>query len=138
MWMRNLVAPQPRIGQCPLAFSPSRCRSMSDPVRIAYMVAAGGHAGAPPDVGHGALTAPIRQIVTWMAERFGLERRLVDWFVGVFFAKVAIYLREAGGPERRAASNHHRIRPHRGDPRPRLTPDQPVTRAPEEPQETTP
>jgi hypothetical protein len=50
--------------------------------------------GAPNSVVEGYPTAPLRQIAEWVAQRFGLDTRLVRTFVAVFFREVAAYLGE--------------------------------------------
>ncbi len=51
--------------------------------------------GAPADVSQGVTTVPIRQILTWISERFGLEYRLVDWFVAIAFREIGAYFATA-------------------------------------------
>lgn len=57
--------------------------------------------GAPQEVAQGWVTAPIRQALSWVADRFGLDRDLVHRFVATFFGEVATYLRDT---DRRAAA----------------------------------
>jgi hypothetical protein len=60
-----------------------------------------GQLGAPIEVTQGYGTLPVRQAISWVADRFGLDSALVEWFVGRFFGEVATYL---GRPDRRAAA----------------------------------
>lgn len=59
--------------------------------------------GATPQVAQGLATAPLRQFVHWIATRFGLDNRLVHWFVRAFLTEVHHYLRDPEAPERRAS-----------------------------------
>ncbi|MEU8006193.1 hypothetical protein AB0B66_33970 [Catellatospora sp. NPDC049111] len=57
--------------------------------------------GMPAEVAAGRLTVPVRQIVSWMAERTALNVDTVDWFVGQFLTEVHAYF--GGDPALRAA-----------------------------------
>ncbi|MER5254503.1 hypothetical protein [Streptomyces sp. NPDC002855] len=59
--------------------------------------------GIPDAVGAGRVTAPLRQALGWVANRHGLGRPLVEWFIATFFREVAAYLRHEGGAVRTAA-----------------------------------
>lgn len=65
--------------------------------------------GAPTPVAQGALTLPLRQAASWIAEHFGLDGRLTHLFIRVFFREVATYLRtpdsEARGRARRTVED---------------------------------
>ncbi|MBS2961507.1 hypothetical protein KGA66_00515 [Actinocrinis puniceicyclus] len=59
--------------------------------------------GAPPEIAQGRLTRPVRQIAEWMATRYGLDSKLVRWFVATFLAEVEAYLGEREGAARHEA-----------------------------------
>jgi hypothetical protein len=59
--------------------------------------------GAPAEVAQGYLTQPVRQFAEWVAARFGLDARLMRWFVATFLTEVDAYLRDEDGAARRAA-----------------------------------
>jgi hypothetical protein len=61
--------------------------------------------GVPDELSHGPATVPLRYLADWVARRFGLDTRLVRWFVAVFFREVATYLAEVDAPARVAARN---------------------------------
>jgi len=52
--------------------------------------------GAPVEVAQGYLTQPLQQIAEWVAARFGLDARLVRWFVATFLTEVDACLHAAG------------------------------------------
>lgn len=47
--------------------------------------------GAPEPIAQGHVTRPVRALISWIAQRFGLEHRMVHWFVERFFTEVASY-----------------------------------------------
>jgi hypothetical protein len=57
--------------------------------------------GAPAEVAQGYGSMPVRQAASWVADRFGLDNRLLSWFVTRFFREVPAYL---GDGARRAAA----------------------------------
>jgi hypothetical protein len=57
--------------------------------------------GVPQPIAQGQVTRPVRSLISWVANRFGLDRRTVEWLVGQFFPDVATYF---GDPVRRAAA----------------------------------
>jgi hypothetical protein len=59
--------------------------------------------GAPPEIAQGRLTQPVQQIAQWIAARYGLDAKLVRWFVATFLGEVEAYLGEGGGDARNAA-----------------------------------
>lgn len=59
--------------------------------------------GLPDSLAQGYPTAPVRLIADWVADRFGLDGRLVRTFVAVFFREVAAYLGD-DLPDGRAAA----------------------------------
>jgi hypothetical protein len=59
--------------------------------------------GVPDELSQGPATVPLRYLADWVARRFGLDTRLVRWFVAVFFREVATYLTETDGAARLAA-----------------------------------
>jgi len=48
--------------------------------------------GAPAEIAQGYGTMPMRQAISWVATRYGLDNRLVSWFVHRFFREVPTYL----------------------------------------------
>lgn len=71
---------------------------------VARLVLAWGIAlGAPDELAQGPATMPLRYLADWVARRFGLDNRVVRWFVAVFFREVATYLDETDGAARIAA-----------------------------------
>jgi hypothetical protein len=72
--------------------------------QVARLVLAWGVAmGVPDELAQGPATVPLRHLADWVARRFGLDSRLVRWFVAVFFREVATYLQEIDGATRIAA-----------------------------------
>ncbi|OLF13498.1 hypothetical protein [Actinophytocola xanthii] len=60
---------------------------------VARLVLAWGFAaGAPNELTQGPATVPLRYLTDWVARSFGLDSRLVRWFVAVFFRELATYL----------------------------------------------
>jgi hypothetical protein len=57
----------------------------------------------PDAVAAGRATAPLRQVLAWLAKSRGLGRPATEWFVALFFREVAAYLRHVDGPARIAA-----------------------------------
>jgi hypothetical protein len=57
----------------------------------------------PTEVAMGRGTQPIRQALEWVADRFGLDHRLVQLFVTVFFREVATYFHHANSVARSRA-----------------------------------
>jgi hypothetical protein len=51
--------------------------------------------GAPREVAQGVGTAPLRQVVAWVAEQFGLDAAVVRWLVTRFFREVNTYFQES-------------------------------------------
>ncbi len=73
--------------------------------------------GAPAPVAQGALTKPLRQSASWVAEKFSLDGRLTELFVRLFFSEVSAYLRSDADRARLAVREevadriaHHRPR----------------------------
>lgn len=56
--------------------------------------------GLEPESAQGRLTQPLRQIIEWIATRYGLDNQLVTWFVGTFLAEVEAYLEGENGSVR--------------------------------------
>jgi len=59
--------------------------------------------GAPLDGAQGVVTVPIRQVLDWVARRYGLDHPLVDRLVATFFPEVHIYLADPASPRRHIA-----------------------------------
>jgi hypothetical protein len=55
--------------------------------------------GAPTATAQGYPTVPVRDLVSWVARKFGLDHDLTLWFATTFFREVHTYFTE---PERRA------------------------------------
>jgi hypothetical protein len=72
-----------------------------DPLGQELLLAWVAQLGAPAEVAQGYGTMPLRQAASWVADRFGLDHRLLNWFVTRFFREVPTYL---GDPARRAAA----------------------------------
>jgi hypothetical protein len=72
-----------------------------DPPEQRLLLAWVAQLGAPAEVAHGYGTMPVRQALSWVAERFSLDNRLLNWFVTRFFREVPAYLGDHG---RRAAA----------------------------------
>lgn len=71
---------------------------------VARLVLAWGAAmGVPDELAQGSATMPLRYLADWVARRFGLDSRLVRWFVAVFFREVAAYLDQTDDAARIAA-----------------------------------
>lgn len=73
--------------------------------------------GAPAELRQGPATMPLRHLADWVARRYGLEVKVVRWFVAVFFREVATYLKDIDGPGRTAARNEvaNMLERHRPD-----------------------
>lgn len=61
--------------------------------------------GVEPGLAQGRGTAPIRQALSWLADRQGLAKPAVEKFVVVFFSEVARYLAEQDAPWRVGAAS---------------------------------
>ncbi|MEU2619392.1 hypothetical protein ABZ642_14700 [Streptomyces sp. NPDC007157] len=57
----------------------------------------------PGATAHGRLTVPLRHAVAMAADSLGLDGRLTDLFVAVFFRELATYLQHPNSPRRLAA-----------------------------------
>jgi hypothetical protein len=71
------------------------------PLATAMTLSWGQQLGAPQPIAQGQVTRPVRALISWIAQHFGLHRGMVEWFVGRFFSEVATYF---GDPARRAAA----------------------------------
>jgi pimeloyl-ACP methyl ester carboxylesterase len=57
--------------------------------------------GAPTATAQGYPTIPVRDLVSWVARKFGLDHDLALWFITTFFREVHTYFTE---PERHAGA----------------------------------
>ncbi|UMP00088.1 GPI inositol-deacylase [Amycolatopsis sp. EV170708-02-1] len=74
--------------------------TLTEPERE-LLLAWAGQLGAPAEVAQGRLTAPARVAASWIAQKFGLDSRMVRIFVSRFCREVSTYFEE---PERRDAA----------------------------------
>lgn len=72
------------------------------PFGEAALVAWARSLGLSPEPSQGRPTQPLRQIIEWIATRYGLDNRLVSWFVGTFLAEVETYLEGGQGSVRQS------------------------------------
>ncbi|QNP69029.1 serine peptidase [Streptomyces roseirectus] len=76
---------------------------LDDPLEQQMLAAWAAHLGVPPEIAQGRLTAPLRQITAWVADRFDLAEGPLKVFIRLLFREVAAYLREHDSPHRLAA-----------------------------------
>lgn len=72
-----------------------------DQLATAMVLAWAKQIGAPEPIAQGHVTRPVRALISWIAQRFSLDHRLVAWFVERFFTEVASYF--SNSAMRRAA-----------------------------------
>jgi hypothetical protein len=88
---------QPHGQQGSYGDDPAELDSLSQQLLLAWVA----QLGAPTEIAQGYGTMPARQAASWVANRFGLDNRLVNWFVSRFFSEISTYLH--GGTQRDAA-----------------------------------
>jgi hypothetical protein len=68
--------------------------------------------GAPVPIAQGHITRPVRALISWIAQRFSLDRRMVHWFVDRFFTEAAIFFDDSAKREAATGTVLDTVRRH--------------------------